>query len=77
MRCALGGQSIRMRSYPGGVRQLVDGWTKNFASGASAAAPGPTLLTAMWVGAHHAVAVGAALAVLGAVTGRGGRPHLR
>ena len=31
---------------------------------------GPTLLTAMWVGAQHAVAVGAALAVLGAVTGR-------
>jgi 4,4'-diaponeurosporenoate glycosyltransferase len=70
VRCALGGQSIRMRSYPGGVRQLVDGWTKNFASGASAAAPGPTLLTAMWVGAQHAVAVGAALAVLGTVTGR-------
>jgi 4,4'-diaponeurosporenoate glycosyltransferase len=39
VRCAVGGQSIRMRSYPGGLRQLVDGWTKNFASGASAADP--------------------------------------
>ena len=41
--CAVGGDAIRMRSYPGGLRQLADGWTKNFASGASAAAPGPTL----------------------------------
>ena len=38
--CAVGGDAIRMRSYPGGLRQLADGWTKNFASGASAAAPG-------------------------------------
>ena len=59
VRCAVGGRSIRMRSYPGGLRQLADGWTKNFASGASAAAPGPTLAAVLWVSAHHAVAVGA------------------
>jgi 4,4'-diaponeurosporenoate glycosyltransferase len=68
--CAVGAQSIRMRSYPGGIRQLADGWTKNFASGASAAAPGPALATVLWVCAQHAVAVGAALALLGTVTGR-------
>ncbi len=71
VRCAVGGQSISMRSYPGGVRQMADGWTKNFASGASAAAPGPALAAVLWVGAHHAVAVGATLALAEAVTGRG------
>lgn len=71
VRCAVGGASIRMRSYPGGLRQLADGWTKNFASGASAAAPGPTLGAVLWVSAHHAVAVGALLAIVEATTGRG------
>jgi 4,4'-diaponeurosporenoate glycosyltransferase len=71
VRCAVGGESIRMRSYPGGIRQLADGWTKNFASGASAAAPGPTLAAVLWVSAHHAVAVGALLALVEATTGWG------
>ncbi|WP_051552167.1 glycosyltransferase [Nocardioides sp. URHA0020] len=69
VRCAVGGRSVRMRSYPGGFRQLAAGWTKNFASGASAAAPGPTLGAVAWVSAHHAVAVGALLALAGAVAG--------
>ncbi|WP_107766024.1 glycosyltransferase family 2 protein [Nocardioides terrigena] len=69
--CAVGGDAIRMRSYPGGLRQLADGWTKNFASGASAAAPGPTLGAVLWISAHHAVAVGALLALVEAVTGWG------
>lgn len=71
VRCAVGGRSLRMRSYPGGLGQLVDGWTKNVASGASAAAPGPTLATVLWVSAHHAVAAAAALAVLELATGKG------
>jgi 4,4'-diaponeurosporenoate glycosyltransferase len=71
VQCAVGGEAIRMRSYPGGVRQLADGWTKNFASGASAAAAGPALAAVLWVGAHHAVAVGASLALVEAVTGWG------
>ena len=70
--CVVGDASVRMRSYPGGLRQLAGGWTKNIASGASAAAPGPAVATALWVGAHHAVAVGALLAAVEAVTGRGG-----
>lgn len=69
--CAVGGEAIRMRSYPGGLRQLADGWTKNFASGASAAAPGPALAAGLWISAHHAVAVGAGLAVVEAATGWG------
>nr|ANY57948.1 Glycosyltransferase [uncultured bacterium] len=71
VRCAVGGRAVHMRSYPGGFRQLADGWTKNIASGASAAARGPALAAVLWVSAHHAVAVGAALAVLEAVTGWG------
>ncbi|MCY7402385.1 MAG: hypothetical protein LH477_15780, partial [Nocardioides sp.] len=71
VRCAVGGRSIRMRSYPGGLRQLADGWTKNFASGASAAAPGPAIAAALWISAHHAVAVGAILALVSTTTGDG------
>ena len=71
VRCAVGGRAVRMRSYPGGVRQLAAGWTKNVASGAAAAAPGATLAAVLWVSAHHAVAVGAALALVEAVTGWG------
>ncbi|HEU5036875.1 MAG TPA: glycosyltransferase [Nocardioides sp.] len=70
VRCAVGGEAVQMRSYPGGLRQLVDGWTKNIASGASAAAPVPALATVAWVAAHHAVAVGAALVLLGVAAGR-------
>jgi 4,4'-diaponeurosporenoate glycosyltransferase len=29
-----GGHDVRFRMYPGGLRQLVEGWTKNFAVGA-------------------------------------------
>jgi 4,4'-diaponeurosporenoate glycosyltransferase len=68
--CAVGGESVRMRMYPGGVRQLAEGWTKNFASGASAGAAGPTAAAVAWVAAHHAVAAGTGRALIRAVTGR-------
>jgi len=66
--CSVGGRSVAMRSYPDGLRQLADGWTKNVASGAAAAAPLPTAAAVSWVCAHHAVAVGAALALVTTVT---------
>jgi 4,4'-diaponeurosporenoate glycosyltransferase len=69
VRCAVGRAAVRMRSYPGGLRQLADGWTKNIASGASAAAPGPTLAVVLWVAVHHAVAVGAVAALVHVGTG--------
>ncbi len=69
--CAVGGSAIRMRSYPGGLRQLADGWTKNFASGASAASATPAAGAGLWISAHHAVAVGAGLAVVESATGWG------
>ena len=71
VQCATGGRRISMRSYPGGWRQLAAGWTKNVASGASAAAPRATLAAGAWVSAHHAVAVGGVLALVEAGTGRG------
>jgi len=68
--CAVGGSGVSMRSYPGGLRQLVSGWTKNIASGAAAAAPRASFATVLWVSAHHAVAVGALLSAVGTVVGR-------
>ena len=34
VRCLLGGSTVRFQMYPGGLRSLVDGWTKNLAGGA-------------------------------------------
>lgn len=64
--CAVGGDAVSMRSYPGGLRQLLAGWTKNIASGAAAAAPRASLATVLWICVHHAVAVGALLSMAGA-----------
>lgn len=69
VHCFTGAAAMRMRMYPGGPRQLVEGWTKNFASGASAAAPGPTAVAVLWLAAHHAVAVGTVLALVGLALG--------
>lgn len=69
--CAVGGDAVRMRSYPGGLGQLVAGWTKNIASGAADATPSATAATVAWISAHHAVAVGAVLSLLVALTGWG------
>ena len=71
VRCAVGGAAVRMRSYPGGPRQLAAGWTKNFASGASATTPRAALATGAWVAAHHAVAVGTVLALVEGLSGWG------
>jgi len=68
--CAVGGRAVSMRSYPGGLRQLVSGWTKNIASGAAAAAPRASLATVLWICAHHAVAAAALLSLVGAALGR-------
>lgn len=46
----LGGEAIAFRMYPSGINQLVQGWTKNFATGASKT---PLYLMAMvilWIG---------------------------
>lgn len=72
VRCAVGGEAIRMRSYPGGLGQLVAGWSKNVASGAAASAPLATLVAVAWICAHNAVAAGVLLALVEVATGWGG-----
>ena len=67
---AVGGRAVAMRSYPDGLAQLVSGWTKNIASGASAASPLASLATVLWVCVHHVVAVGALSALARAVVGQ-------
>lgn len=71
VRCATGGRALRMRMYPGGPRQLAEGWTKNIASGAGQADPRSSAAAAVWVAAHCAVAVGAVTAVIGSPTSWG------
>ena len=44
-----GGELVRFRMYPGGVRQLLDGWTKNMATGAGMVPLLRTLATVVWI----------------------------
>ena len=46
----LGGRgSLRFRMYPHGLRQLIEGWTKNFAGGAAGTRPLTLLLVLVWM----------------------------
>jgi 4,4'-diaponeurosporenoate glycosyltransferase len=45
----LGGALLRYRMYPGGIAQLVEGWTKNLASGAIAIPPARLIACIVWV----------------------------
>jgi 4,4'-diaponeurosporenoate glycosyltransferase len=48
---------VAYRMYPGGLRSLVEGFTKNLAGGAGAAGPVVTVLVAGWLAAAVAPAV--------------------
>ena len=61
----LGGPELRFRMYPGGLRSLVEGWTKNFASGAAATARRRLLGTVVWIAALGSSFLLAAQSVLG------------
>ncbi len=52
-----GGELISFRMYPLGLRQLVEGWTKNFASGAFATPIGMLAVIVGWVTALLAISV--------------------
>lgn len=69
VRCFVGATGLRMRMYPGGLRQLVEGWTKNIAAGAGQAQPRAAAAAAAWVSCHFAVAVGLLLTIATTVTG--------
>lgn len=59
-----GGRQVRFRMYPGGLRQLVEGWTKNVATGAGSTRPVRLTGVVWWITALGT----AALALLDAVT---------
>jgi 4,4'-diaponeurosporenoate glycosyltransferase len=47
--CLAGRDSLELRMYPGGVRHLVEGWTKNFASGARVARRSTLVAVVLWL----------------------------
>jgi 4,4'-diaponeurosporenoate glycosyltransferase len=77
-----GGPTVRFRMYPKGLRQLVEGWSKNVAAGAGTATPLGLLATIAWVAALirapfvHPVAYVGAAASVAVATRRVGRFHL-
>ena len=48
-RCVPGKSVLALRMYPGGLRELVEGWTKGFASGAGRTPPRVMLLVVAWM----------------------------
>ncbi|UDY37728.1 glycosyltransferase [Dermatobacter hominis] len=50
-RLLVGGRAVRFRMYPGGPRQLVEGWTKNFATGAGSTRLLRLLAVVAWIAA--------------------------
>jgi hypothetical protein len=52
VRAFRGAELVRFRMYPDGVRQLIDGWTKNIAAGASTTRLAPLLGTIAWIAAN-------------------------
>ena len=56
MNCLAGRGTIAFCMYPDGIRQMIEGWSKNFASGARASRLSLLLLVIVWVtGALQAV----------------------
>lgn len=56
-----GGELVRFRMYPGGTRQLVEGWSKNLAAGAGAASRLAVAGAVVYVAAAAAASVGLAV----------------
>ena len=54
----LGGDLISFRMYPNGVRSLLEGWTKNFTTGALSTRLLTLAATALWVTALGSAALG-------------------
>lgn len=74
VRCRTGVDAVGYRMYPGGARQLVEGWSKNIASGVGevgAGAPLATLGTVGWVTACLSVVASLAAGLVRWPTGGG------
>jgi len=53
----LGGDRVRFRMYPAGVRQLAEGWTKNMATGAKAVPLHRSLGAFWWIAGSGSAAI--------------------
>lgn len=74
VRCLGGGDAVGFRMYPGGPRQLVEGWTKNIASGAGLSPPWALVGTVAWICACVAVALAGVRDALSWALGDGPAP---
>jgi 4,4'-diaponeurosporenoate glycosyltransferase len=72
--CCTGGELVQFRMYPGGLRQLVEGWSKNVAAGASAAGRVAVVGSVLWVASHAAVATATVVGVISWARGASGVP---
>ncbi|MCL4176154.1 MAG: glycosyltransferase [Verrucomicrobia bacterium] len=68
-RSATGRGMFSFRMYPNGLRELIEGWTKGFASGAGQTPRGTLALTVVWM-------IGLMLAPLGCLASGGGLPWI-
>lgn len=66
--CYGGRGVINFRMYPGGLRELVEGWSKGFASGATSIRVGFSLLVVAWVWGCFSAFLGVVRSVLPVVT---------
>ncbi|MCU1393170.1 MAG: hypothetical protein JWM34_1598 [Ilumatobacteraceae bacterium] len=69
--CALGGDQLSFRMYPDGVSSLVEGWTKNIATGARRAPAGRSAVAAFWVVALCVVGSALVTGMIAAAAGHG------
>jgi 4,4'-diaponeurosporenoate glycosyltransferase len=76
-----GGDAVRFRMYPGGLGQLVEGWSKNVAAGAATVTPAGGVAAVAWIAALirapfvHPLAYLGAAASVAIATRRTGRFH--
>ncbi|WJV20930.1 glycosyltransferase [Rossellomorea marisflavi] len=50
VRALSGKGAVNMRMYEGGIKQLIEGWSKSFASGAKSGQTLATMITCVWIG---------------------------
>ncbi len=65
IRNYLGGRAVQYRMYPGGAREMCDGWTKNFLQGAGATPPWVLFLQSLWITGAVTAAVQVGLTLSG------------
>jgi 4,4'-diaponeurosporenoate glycosyltransferase len=65
IHCCGGQGTISFRMYPNGIRELVDGWSKGFATGASRTGIPLLVVIVAWIGSG----ISATVCAIGAVSG--------